>query len=185
MKGKELEEFCLYRVRQEEELGRATMSRCGVQASYVDGKWQPIFSLPDFSGLLPHGQEFVFDAKVCGSSSFPLNDDKFKRRQFKHMVTRDRFGAIAFLLIHFTERALKKSYYPAETWAFPVSLNHKFWSAFDAGEVKSITREDCREYAVEVEWNVLPGGRTPRPDIVIAVYELAAKLGKVSEVAAQ
>jgi len=184
VKGKEFEDVCLYRVRQEEELGRATMSRCGVQASYVDGKWQPIFSLPDFSGLLPpHGQEFLFDAKVCGVASFPLNDDKFKRRQFKHMVTRDRFGAIAFLLIHFTERALKKSYYDAETWAFPVSLNHPFWAAFDAGQVKSITREDCREYAAAVEWNMLPGGRTERPDIVMAVWELAARLGKVPEAA--
>jgi len=64
-----------------------------------------------------------------------------------------------------------------------VSLNHPFWAAFDAGQVKSITREDCREYAAAVEWNMLPGGRTERPDIVMAVWELAARLGKVPEAA--
>jgi len=184
MKGKKFEDICIKRMQEEESLNRATMCRCGVQATFVDGKWQPIFSLPDFSGLLfPRGREFTFDAKVCGTASFPLNDDKFKRRQFKHLVTRDRFGAISFLLIHFTARQLKKTSYAAETWAFPVSLRHPFWQAFDRGEVKSISREDCREYGALVEWNILKAkGRTERPDIVMAIYELAAKLNKGGEV---
>lgn len=176
MKAKEFEEVVLYRMRQEEELGRLCAGRYGVQGSFREGKWQPIVSLPDFEGVLPpRATQFVFDAKVCGAASFPLDDDKFKRRQFKHLTTRARFGAITFLLLHFTERALSKTTQPEVTWAFPVLLDHCFWSAFDRGEVKRITRSDCEEYAVLVRWNTLPGGRTPRPDILAAIYELAAR----------
>jgi penicillin-binding protein-related factor A (putative recombinase) len=172
MKAKEFEEVCLYRLRQEEKLGRATMGRYGVQASFRDGKWEPIQSLPDFEGVLPpRARHFTFDCKVCGKASFPLDESKFKRRQLKHLLLRNRFGAITFLLIHFTERKLKKSIEPEATWAFPVG-DTAFWQAFDRGECKSISRADCEEYAVRVAWNVLPGGRTPRPDIVSAIGEL-------------
>lgn len=177
MKSKEFEEVILYRMRQEEEAERCTMGRYGVQASFRDGKWQPISSLPDFEGVLPPAaMQFVIEAKVCSGASFPLDDDKFKRRQFKHLVTRAKFGAVSILLIHFNARELSKSVEPEQTWAFPVSLDHPFWEAFDRGETKRITRADCEEYAVLVPWNCLPSGRTPRPDVLSAVLELAARL---------
>lgn len=175
MKAKEFEDVCLYRMRQEEELGRATMSRYGVQGNFIDGAWQPVQSLPDFEGLIEGGRQFITDCKVCGAASFPLDDDKFKRRQWRHMVTRSRFGAVCFLLIHFSERELKTRTEPAETWAFPVMLPHPFWNEFDAGSAKRITRQDCEEYAVKVEWNTLPGGRTTRPDVLAAVIALAQR----------
>jgi len=179
VKAKEFEEACLYRMRQHEERGEATMSRYGVQASfYKDPKreemtWRPIQSLPDFEGVIPpSGRQFIFDCKVCSSASFPLDEDKFKRRQLKHLVTRAKFGVICFLLIHFNERILQRGIVTSETWAFPVYAMHPLWRAFDAGETKRITREDCQEYGVKVEWNVLSGGRTIRPDILSAIDRL-------------
>jgi penicillin-binding protein-related factor A (putative recombinase) len=174
MKSKEFEDICLYRMRQHEERGEATMSRYGVQASYRDDKWQPLQSLPDFEGLLPGGRQFIFDCKVSGQASFALDEDKFKRRQLRHMLTRSRFGGICFLLIHFTDRFLKRSHEPAVTWAFPVFTDHPLWLACDRGETKRITREDCGEYAVLVQWNCLPGGKKPRPDILQAIKTLVS-----------
>jgi penicillin-binding protein-related factor A (putative recombinase) len=178
MKAKEFEELCLYRMRKHEERGEATMSRYGVSGSYMQDpathqmNWRPISSLPDFEGLLPGGRQFIFDCKVCGAASFPLDDVFFKRRQLRHMLTRARFGGICFLLIHFTKRILKRGVEPAETWAFPVFASHPLWAAFDRGETKRITREDCKEYGVQVYWDTLPGGRTPRPDILNAIRRL-------------
>jgi penicillin-binding protein-related factor A (putative recombinase) len=167
--GKTLEDHCKKRLEREELAGTATMSRYGVQANMIDGKWTPVQSLPDFEGVLPGGRQFLFDAKVCSQASFPLDEDKFKRRQFRHLCTRARFGAIAFLLLHFNERQLVRAITPASTWAFPVQIDHPLWAAFDRAEVKRITLADCEEYAVAVEWNAMPGGRTLRPDIVAAV----------------
>jgi len=137
-------------------------------------QWRPVQSLPDFEGVLaPDGRQFIFDAKVSGDASLSLHDSHVAERQRKHLLTRSQFGAICFLLVHFTPRKLKASQQPAETWAFPVSIDHPFWAAFDRSEVKRITRQDCREYAVPVLWNVLPGGRTERPDVLAAVMQLA------------
>ncbi len=220
MKAKEFEEIVLYRARQEEELGRCTMGRYGVQGSYSKGKplnvdyfqgrfeaakknqipeclkeliaavkesvdgWRPHQSLPDFEGVLkPRAQQFVFDAKVCNQASFPLDSEsKSQSRQLRHMLTRAEFGAVCFYLIHFPERVLSKSIDPEQTWAFPISASHPFWQAFDRGESKRITRADCEEYAVLVAWNCLPGGRTPRPDILSAIYELIAQQKKLNAV---
>jgi penicillin-binding protein-related factor A (putative recombinase) len=213
MKAKEFEEVVLYRMRQEEEHGRATMGRYGVQGAFRKGKplnvpyferrfdtakreeiaaivkdlieaamesadaWQPLQSLPDFEGIvLPRGSQFVLDAKVCNQASFPLDkESKSQSRQLRHMLNRSRFGAVCFYLIHFPERVLSKTTEEEQTWAFPIRDDHPFWMAFDRGEVKRITRADCAEYAVRVPWNLLPGGRTTRPDVLSAVYELAAR----------
>jgi penicillin-binding protein-related factor A (putative recombinase) len=209
MKSKDLEQACIHRLQREEEAGNATMSRYGVQGSFVKGSpapdfvamsqsmncdfasivaalgeafragkasadsWRPLQSLPDFEGVLaPSGRQFIFDAKLCSAASLDLHISHVAERQLRHLRKRDRFGAICFFLIHFPERALKKTTDPAQTWAFPVSAEHPFWQAFDRGEVKRITRADCEEYAVAVPWNTLPGGRTPRPDILAAVQEL-------------
>lgn len=176
MKAKEFEEIVLYRMRQHQDRGEATMSRYGVQGNFIDGTWQPVQSLPDFEGLLaPDGRQFVTDCKVCSQASFPLDDDKFKRRQLRHMLTRARFGAICFLLIHFNARELSKTVTPAATWAFPVYADHPLWVAFDRSETKRIRPADCEEYAELVEWNTLPGGNKPRPDVLNAIRRLANK----------
>jgi penicillin-binding protein-related factor A (putative recombinase) len=178
MTSKEFEDICLYRMRQHEEKGEATMGRYGVQGTYMKDiqsgqmKWQPKKSLPDFEGILPPGgRQFIFDCKLCSQASFSLDDDHFKNRQLRHMMIRARFGAICFLLIHFTERILSRGIEPAETWAFPIWGVHPFWLAVDRAEVKRINRQDCVEYGKKIEWNVLPGGRTIRPDILKAVVE--------------
>lgn len=173
MKAKDFEKVCAYRMEREEKDGVATMTRYGVQASMLDGKWIPITSLPDFEGVLPpDGHQFVFDCKVCSQASFPLDDDKFKRRQFRHMVTRSRFGATCFLLIHFTERVLKQRTDEAMTVAFPVAIDHPFWEQFDRGEVKRISRLDAEQYGFRIEWSVKQGCRKESPDIVAAVESL-------------
>jgi penicillin-binding protein-related factor A (putative recombinase) len=173
VKGKEFEQACIYTMEGQERLGEATMSRYGVQASFVDGEWRPIHSLPDFEGILRGGRQFVFECKVCSQASFPLDDDKFKRRQLRHMLVRSQFGAITFLLIHFTERELSKRTEPARTVAFPVFGSHRFWQAFDRGEEKRINRAACDEYAINVTWEPAPRGRTDRPNILEAIKELS------------
>jgi penicillin-binding protein-related factor A (putative recombinase) len=173
MKAKEFEEHCLYRMRKNEERNEATMGRYGVQGVYMRNEknteqmlWKPIRSLPDFEGVIPGGRQFIFDCKVCSAASFPLDETFFKRRQLKHMITRARFGVICFLLIHFPKRIMKKQTDLEETWAFPIEEDHPFWIAFDHGEKKRITREDCREYAVKVSWTTLGISKTQRPDIL-------------------
>jgi len=209
VKAKEFEDICLYRMRQEEEAGRATMGRYGVQGSFMKGRpmpdlnaygerirtgenlwavlkelkdaaalsmdhWQPMESLPDFEGVIgSNGRQFVFDAKVCNAASFPLDkESKSQSRQLAHMLKRSKFGVTCFYLIHFPERVLATRTDPEVTYAFPIHAKHPFWQGFLRNENKRITREDCAEYAVPVEWNVLPGGNKPRPDIVLAVLLL-------------
>lgn len=209
MKGKEFEEICLYRMRQEEKAGRATMGRYGVQGSFMKGRplsddelrsfysrvmaggmgplrelvdraarsmdhWQPMDSYPDFEGIVgTGGRQFMFDAKVCNAASFPLDkESKSQSRQLNHMLRRSRFGVTCFYLIHFPKRELATRTDEEVTYAFPVHHKHPFWEGFARGENKRITREDCVEYAVPVEWNILPGGDKPRPDVVLAVLLL-------------
>lgn len=179
MKGKELEEIVLVRLRAERDRGRCSVGRYGVQASMRRDErgvmvWSPMQSYPDLEGILPPlGRQFVFDCKVCGQASLQINDEHFAARQLRHLLERDEFGAICFLLIHFSARVLKTRTDDPETWAFPVSRQHTFWQAADRGEMRSISREACREYGVQVEWNTLPGGRTPRPDVLSAILDLA------------
>lgn len=144
---------------------------------------QAMQSNPDFEGLLPpHGRQFVFDSKVCSQASFPLDkESRNQSRQLNHLLDRDEYGAVCFYLIHFPERSLVRATEPEQTWAFPVSRRHPFWLKFGRGEVKRVSRSDCHEYAVSVEWNCLPGKKKESPDIVMAIYELAAKLGKGKE----
>lgn len=174
MNGKELEKVCIYRMEQEEKAGVATMSRYGVQASMFEDEWHPIQSLPDFEGILAGGRQFVMECKVCSQASFPLDDDKFKARQLRHLNKRARFGAISFLLLHFRERQLKTKAEDAITVAFPVHPEHEFWRAFDRGEVKRITRQDVEQYGEPVSWNVVQGCRKESPDLVCAIRRMMA-----------
>lgn len=173
MNAKEFENLCIFAMEGAERDGDATMSRYGVQGSFRDGQWQPIESLPDFEGVLSNGRQFIFDCKVCSQASFPLDDDKFKRRQLRHMLKRADFGAICFLLIHFTARELKTKTEPARTVALPVYREHPLWIAFDAAEVKRVGRDHCDEYGVDVDWVCPPGARKERPDLVTAIHEVA------------
>lgn len=172
--SKQFEDDCLERMRKEEARGNATMSRCGVQVSMVNGELVRIPSLPDFDGVLMGGRAFCFDAKVCGQSKLDINDVKFKARQLRHLLTRGRFGAISFVLIRWTSRALKTRTDPDVTWAFPVHPEHPFWQAVDRGEIKSITREDCEEHGYLCPWDTLPGERKPRPNVLIVIESMAA-----------
>lgn len=174
LNGKQFERIIIARMQMEQRRGEAICGRYGVQVSMVENKWIPIESLPDFEGLLANGQWFTFDAKVCSAASFPLHDDKFKRRQLSHFLDRSDFGAICFLLLHFNARELKARTDEAETWAFPVSRNHPFWREFDAGEVKSISRLSCQEYGVRVEWEMSSRERNAKPDVVSAIHSLAS-----------
>lgn len=183
MNGKDFEKLVQQQMDREEARGLATMSRYGTHAVLVEGKWTPIHSLPDFEGVLMGGRQFVFDAKVCSSrASLDLNDEKLKKRQLKHLLTRARFGAIAFLLIHFPERALKTKTVPALTVAFPVSGLMSFWQRVDAGEIKSLGREDALELGFEVAWT--NGRGNPKPDLLPVILEMANALGFSMEVTA-
>ena len=196
MNAKEFEKTCQYRMESEERAGNATMSRYGVHAVFIERPntatgmmekaWQPIHSLPDFEGILPpDGRQFIFDCKVCSAASFPLDEDKFKKRQLKHLLIRSEFGAITFLLLHFNRRSLKTKKVPERTVAFPVVEGHTFWDSFDRGIVKRIQHEDCDEFAIEVEWNAGLTGRTDRPDVLRAIHELAGMELPVAEMAGE
>lgn len=179
MKGKEFEKLLLDRMAYHERQGEATMSRYGVHATFMKNRetgkaeWRPIHSLPDFEGVLaPDGRQFVVECKVSNQASLNLQDSHFSDRQLKHLLTRARFGSISILLIHFPERILKTRTDEAQTWAFPVFDEHQFWQLFAAGGTRSISRGDCQDYAVPVQWNTTPGGRTERPDLLAAIREL-------------
>lgn len=178
MKAKEFENVCIFAMEFAERGGDATMSRYGVHASLIDGKWRPIESLPDFEGVFRDGHQFIFDCKVCSQASFPLDDDKFKRRQLRHMLRRSDFGVTCFLLIHFNERQLQKRTESARTVAFPVYRDHPLWVAFDAGEVKRIGRDHCDQYGVDVCWFTPPGAKKLRPALVRAIQDLRYSVGR-------
>jgi penicillin-binding protein-related factor A (putative recombinase) len=144
-------------------------------ATDAAGGWQKMESLPDFEGIVAmRGQQFTFDAKVCGDATYGISKTtQAKSRQLDHLLRRSKFGGIGFLLIHFTPRELKGKTTEPETWAFPVHPDHPFWVGFAAGENTRITREQCAQYAVSVEWNMSKGSKTLRPDILDAVCRLA------------
>lgn len=178
MKAKQLEELCLLDAAWAKGERLYCMGRYGVQVSMRwengQGIYIPLRSLPDFEGVVREldGRQFIFDAKVCGSASFSIHDDKFKKRQLKHMLERSQFGAICFLLLHFTERRLKTRVEEAITYAFPIHPDLEFWQSADRGEVKSISRINCAEYGVEVRWHTPKQTRKPRPNLYKAVYGL-------------
>jgi penicillin-binding protein-related factor A (putative recombinase) len=150
-----------------------------VQASFSKspdnprGEWRPIQSYPDFEGVLMGGRQFIIEAKVCNAASFPLDDDKFKARQYRHLTRRAKFGAISLIVLHFPVRQLKKSLTPALTVAIPVHPDLPLWEAFDRGEVKRITRTDCELHGLEVLWTIPDRCRRPVPDILAAIERVA------------
>ena len=178
LKAKEFERLCIYAMEGAERVGDATMSRYGVQASLQNNEWRPIESLPDFEGILQGGRQFVFDCKVCSQASFPLDDDKFKRRQLKHLLRRAKFGGITFLLIHWNQREMKTRTDEARTVVFPLCGHHagNFWVRVDAGAEKRITRDACDEYGIDVDWTG-PAGKE-RPNLLAAILRLQLLIRK-------
>lgn len=174
MKGKAFEKLCLQRMTYEERLGVACMWRNGVMTRWDDKtkSSMAIASLPDFSGMLD-GLSFMLDAKVCSQASVNLQPDHFGTHQFKHLCRVARFGGTAFLLIHFPERVLKTKTDEVRTVAFPVHADHPFWIGFgpESGN-RTINREACDTFGVDVHWDRLGRMRTETPDIVEAVREL-------------
>lgn len=180
LKGKELEALCLVDAKWREARGDYTMGRYGVQVAFrkVNGKLENtvLSSLPDFEGLLPSGQQFIFDCKVCSSASFGLYSMvAFRERQLSHLMKRAEFGGITFLLLHFNQRSLKARVEPATTYAFPTWSGHTFWEQFNAGELRSISRLHCDEYGVVVKWRKPSGCRKERPDLLTAILELSER----------
>lgn len=156
-----------------------TLSRYGVQVMVGgDGKLLAVPSLPDLEGAIaPTGRQFIIEAKVCASSSFPLTPDKIKPRQVRHLLERSRFGVMSFVLIHWTERRGKTFHEPAETIALPVCERLAIWQAFldAAAEAKrtkapfkspgSISREWASRIGQRVEWTCPKCSRKHLPDL--------------------
>jgi hypothetical protein len=157
------------------------MVRYGTQSSFDrTGKPIALQSLPDFEGAIaPNGNQFIVEAKVCGTASFPLVKDKLKPRQVKHMLDRAKVGVPCFLMIHWTEmkRATGATLSPAETRAIRINPLDPRWQAFlDAhAEAKrtgqpvapqgSISREISVRIGTRVEWTCPKGCRTHLPDL--------------------
>lgn len=182
MKPKDWEKECLTSLQWASSAGLGTGGRYGVSCvpSGTDATgrmlWRPIPSLPDFEGLLANPmQPFIFDCKVCSASSMDLSKLRTERKkQVTHMLERSRFGAVCFFAIYFKERELKTKFAPASAWAFPVHFLHPLWRQFATHAITTITRLACEEYAVPIQFTIPPRCRTPRPDIVSAVRQLAS-----------
>jgi penicillin-binding protein-related factor A (putative recombinase) len=183
--GKEFERLIIAWAERAERDGVATMSRYGVQGTFVmrddhasgpgskRAEWRPVQSLPDFEGVLNDGRQFIVEAKVCSQASFPLSDDKFKARQLRHLLKRGDFGVFAILLIHYNRRELKTGDVPAATYAFPVHSDSPLWIAVDRKEVLRLTRDECDLYGFHVPWIVPPRCKRSIPDLTYALQEFA------------
>lgn len=175
--GKELEEIVLYRCREiDEPARRYTLGRYGVMAVLIDGKWQPITSLPDMEGALyGTGRQLIFECKVCSQASYALSGGTSKsfKNQYKHLQRRSKFGVLTFILLHFNERKLKGKVDPEFTVMFPVQDN-QFWQAYDRGEEKAITRAQAKMYGIEVAWDIPPGRQISSPNIYEGLLKLRA-----------
>ena len=181
--GKEFENLCLMDSNWSESRGKYTMGRYGVQVSFRKDEKKnvvatPIESLPDFEGLVPGGRQFIIETKVCGGSSFSLHESSLKERQLSHMLRRAKFGAMCFLMVHFSARVLKRREDPAITYAFPVYEDHEFWRQVTKGEIKSLSRLCCSEYGFPVQWWLPKQCRQSRPNIgefVLRIHRLKGR----------
>ena len=166
LKGKELENLLLSAAEREELKGMLTLSRYGVQGVTFNGKTILVPSLPDLEGVLHGGRQIIIEAKAVAGSSFPLKDDHFRARQYTHMVRRARFGALCFLVIHFAERNLITKREPGMTVAVPVDERIDFWRYYEAGEAKSLSRDESLRVGKIVPWVVPARCRKALPDLL-------------------
>lgn len=166
LKGKDFESALLESAAREEKAGRLTMCRYGVQGVTFGDKTMLVPSLPDFDGVLAGGRSFNIEAKCCKGASFELRDDKFKARQYSHMSKRSLFSASCWIVLHFAERRMVKKIDPGMTVAVPVHPDMPFWKSYEAGEVKSLTREMALTIGIIVPWVTPKGCRKPLPDLM-------------------
>lgn len=176
LKGKEFEELVLFRGRKLEAAGILSLGRFGTTVSMMrdpytqEMKLQPMPSLPDFDGCIaPTGRQLIIETKVCSQASYPLlNTAQKNPKQIDYMMLREKFGALCYLLIHFNGRSLVKMQVPAETYAIPVIGSMELWRLFDAGVIKSITREDAALHGIPVPWNLWSSrARNTTPDLTV------------------
>jgi penicillin-binding protein-related factor A (putative recombinase) len=166
LKGKELETLILDAAKREEASGTMILFRYGVQGTTFGGKTILLSSLPDFGGVLAGGRQFNIEAKCAAGASFPLASDHFRDRQYSHMARCARMGALSFLMIHFAERRLMSKTDPGMTVAVPVNEKMSFWRFYEAGDARSLSREEALSLGCIVPWVVPPRCRKPLPDLL-------------------
>lgn len=162
--GKDFEEALLDQAtRMEKEL---TMGRYGVSVSLINGEWRPVPSKPDFDGTFMGGGQFNVEAKVCSKPSFSLEEDKFKSSQYDWMRNKALYGVPCYLLIHFNAREGKTFKEEAFTVSIHVHPELQIWRDYEAGILKSISREMAKEIGTLVPWTIPKGSRKPLPHFI-------------------
>lgn len=156
--GSKFEEHTLTALERIEKKELGTFGRYGVQAVHTGKEWQIMQSLPDFEGIFGTRQ-IIFDCKVCTQASFPWvkyreSTGGPRSRQLRHLRKRSRFGVVCGFLLHWNARELKTKAEPAVTFWLPVQDSSPYWELVEQGEIKSLTREDCRSMGVEVPWQI-------------------------------
>lgn len=192
--GKEWEELCLRRYRADRKLQATTykpryhMVRYGTTSSFRkdkdtgETKLTPMASLPDFEGVVaitkqegrfsyPVGRHFCFDCKVCSQSSWSLDQKSWLARQQQHLLERSVLGCATFVFLYLAERNLKRKQQDAVAYAIPVHPSISLWRNVDRGEVKRLTRSDCDEYGLKVEW-VRNRAHRYYPDLLTAILAM-------------
>jgi len=178
LSGKDFEQLLLDSIARCKREGTLTGSRYGVMASFVDGKWTPITSLPDLEGCLYGGRQWLIEAKTCSQASFPMEKKTLKPKQVQHLLERSSFGALSFLVIHFNERRSARVNDPGITYAIPVTHSWPRWQQFvdaysEALRSKelvepqgSISRDLAHELGIVVKWTCPKGSKKYLPDIL-------------------
>lgn len=191
--GKEFESLLLDSVRREEKAGRLTMDRYGVEVTNFGGELRPIESKPDFEGITAFGRQFIIEAKSNSQASFTLNPDYLKARQVKHMLTRAKFNALCFLVIHFNHRILQNCVQPAFTVAIPVTPENPRWQRYVDACAKwkqekktnpnaklepqgSISRNEAQDIGTIILWRVPERCRTALPDLARLILPDTSKV---------
>lgn len=164
--GKDFEEALLGQAtRMEKEL---TMGRYGVSVSLINGEWRPVPSKPDFDGTFMGGGQFNVEAKVCTAPSFPLRDDKFKESQYDWMRNKALYGVPCYLIIHFNRREVGKSGIFEEPFTVSIHVHPELqiWRDYEAGTLKSISREMAKEIGTLIPWTIPKGSRKALPHFI-------------------
>ena len=188
LKGIEFEQLLSAAADREEKIGVLTMDHYGVTMSVQNGVTMGIQSKPDFEGVLFNGRQFIFEAKVCSSASFPMTKDKIKPRQVSHLLTRSKFNVPCFVVIHWNARELKKSKVESVTVAIPVSENDPRWQRFIDANAKakreskvhgrpipvepqgSISLEESISIGKIIPWTIPKGCRKATPDLLSFIW---------------
>jgi penicillin-binding protein-related factor A (putative recombinase) len=149
--------------------------------------------LPDYEGLLAgvteitkayRGVQFVFDCKVSSQAALELPDINMSSKsivhQIKHLLKRQRYGALSFLLIHFNERKLATKTDKEMTVIFPVCDN-AFWKSYLASEQKKISRSEAKLYGIEVAWDLAENKRTESPNLYAALETMVSRVTETNK----